>query len=87
MDLKTYLSNGDRGLASQLAATLGVSASYLSQMVNGSSAISAERAVDIEQATNGKVTRKDLRPDDWQKIWPELIPGATRRRRTDEAPA
>lgn len=26
----------------------------------------------IEQATNGAVTRKDLRPDDWWKIWPEL---------------
>ncbi len=26
----------------------------------------------IEQATAGKVTRRDLRPDDWQRIWPEL---------------
>ena len=26
----------------------------------------------IERATNGLVTRKELRPDDWQRIWPEL---------------
>lgn len=26
----------------------------------------------IEQATDGKVTRKDMRPNDWQTIWPEL---------------
>jgi DNA-binding transcriptional regulator YdaS (Cro superfamily) len=26
----------------------------------------------IERATLGQVTRKDLRPNDWQKIWPEL---------------
>ena len=26
----------------------------------------------IEQATGGKVTRRDLRPEDWQRIWPEL---------------
>ncbi len=26
----------------------------------------------IEAATEGRVTRKDLRPDDWQAIWPEL---------------
>jgi DNA-binding transcriptional regulator YdaS (Cro superfamily) len=26
----------------------------------------------IEQATGGKVTRRDLRPDDWARIWPEL---------------
>jgi DNA-binding transcriptional regulator YdaS (Cro superfamily) len=27
----------------------------------------------IEQATAGQVSRKDLRPDDWHKIWPELV--------------
>ena len=26
----------------------------------------------IERATNGAVTRRDLRPEDWQRIWPEL---------------
>lgn len=26
----------------------------------------------IEQATGGQVTRRDLRPDDWHLIWPEL---------------
>lgn len=28
--------------------------------------------VAIERATGGAVTRKDLRPNDWQDIWPEL---------------
>jgi DNA-binding transcriptional regulator YdaS (Cro superfamily) len=28
--------------------------------------------VAIEHATNGQVTRKDLRPHDWASIWPEL---------------
>jgi DNA-binding transcriptional regulator YdaS (Cro superfamily) len=31
-----------------------------------------ERCVQIEVATKGEVTRKTLRPHDWQKIWPEL---------------
>lgn len=26
----------------------------------------------IETATQGAVTRRDLRPDDWHRIWPEL---------------
>lgn len=26
----------------------------------------------IERATEGAVSRRDLRPDDWQRIWPEL---------------
>lgn len=28
--------------------------------------------VAIEQATQGQVTRQDLRPHDWASIWPEL---------------
>ena len=31
-------------------------------------------AIAIERATKGAVTRKDLRPDDWHRIWPELVP-------------
>jgi DNA-binding transcriptional regulator YdaS (Cro superfamily) len=43
-----------------------------------------ERCVPIERATNGAVTRKDLRPDDWQEIWPEL---ATTNQTTEPAAA
>lgn len=28
--------------------------------------------VAIESVTQGAVTRRDLRPDDWRAIWPEL---------------
>ena len=38
--------------------------------------IPIERCADIERATNGAVTRRDLRPDDWARIWPELADGA-----------
>lgn len=31
----------------------------------------------IEEATGGAVTRRDLRPNDWQAIWPELADKAT----------
>jgi DNA-binding transcriptional regulator YdaS (Cro superfamily) len=31
-----------------------------------------EHCALIEQATKGEVTRKELRPADWQRIWPEL---------------
>lgn len=31
-----------------------------------------EHCVTIERHFNGAITRKDLRPDDWQKFWPEL---------------
>lgn len=72
MDLRKYISAGGRGTASKLAELLHVSRSYLAQMSSGASPISAERCVAIERATNGAVTRKDLRPNDWHLIWPEL---------------
>lgn len=31
-----------------------------------------KQCVRIEQLTEGRVTRKDLRPDDWLEFWPEL---------------
>jgi len=33
--------------------------------------------IAIERATGGMVTRADLRPHDWQQIWPEYTPPNT----------
>jgi len=33
--------------------------------------------IAIERATGGMVTRADLRPHDWQQIWPEYTPPST----------
>lgn len=33
---------------------------------------SPANCVAIRRATNGLVTLQELRPDDWQAIWPEL---------------
>ncbi|CAM3473578.1 transcriptional regulator [Paracidovorax anthurii] len=33
---------------------------------------SPPNCVAIEHATDGRVTRQDLRPHDWASIWPEL---------------
>jgi DNA-binding transcriptional regulator YdaS (Cro superfamily) len=72
MNLKEYVSNLERGGATRLAQELGLSPSYLSQLASGKAARSAAMCVSIEQATNGAVSRKDLRPNDWASIWPEL---------------
>lgn len=72
MDLKTYISNSPRGTASGLAKALSISPSYLSQMASGLAPISPERSVAIERATDGAVSRRELRPEDWQRIWPEM---------------
>ncbi|MDP9902631.1 transcriptional regulator [Variovorax ginsengisoli] len=33
---------------------------------------SPQYCIAIERATGGSVTRRDLRPADWQDIWPEF---------------
>jgi DNA-binding transcriptional regulator YdaS (Cro superfamily) len=83
MDLKTYITESPRGTAAKLALELGVSASYLSQMAHGQAPISPDRAVEIEQKTDGQVTREELYPNDWQRFWPELVKKSDRRRSTD----
>lgn len=73
MDLRAYIDGLGRGGATELAKQLEVSISYLSQLAAGTTPRSPERCVQIEQVTDGKVSRQDLRPDDWHRIWPELV--------------
>ncbi|WP_425515864.1 transcriptional regulator [Methylomagnum ishizawai] len=48
-----------------LAEAIGLSEPMVRHLANGTRAISAERAVQIEEATKGVVTRYELRPDLW----------------------
>lgn len=74
MDLRTYTENLPRGGMSALAEQLGITTVYLSQLAarQNEREPSPVLCVRLEQLTNGIVTRKDLRPDDWAAIWPEL---------------
>lgn len=50
----------------------GASRSYLRLIGYGHKRPSALVAAGVERASNGAVTRRQLRPDDWYLIWPEL---------------
>ena len=69
--LKTWLS-AERGRGVRLAAHLRVPPSFVAKMASGDKSIPLEHASAIERFTGGAVTRRDIRPDDWQDIWPEL---------------
>lgn len=56
-----------------LAALIGVKQQHVWNWANRGDRIPPEHCVSIEQATAGAVMRWDLRPDDWMRIWPELI--------------
>lgn len=70
MKLSTYIESTSQAA---LASALNVSSGLVYQWLKGIRPISAEQCVVIEKVTGGQVTRKDLRPDDWHLIWPELI--------------
>ncbi|MGV8823986.1 YdaS family helix-turn-helix protein [Methylibium petroleiphilum] len=57
------------------ADRLGVTQGMVGFWVRGKPPTPA-RAVQIERVTGGAVSRRDLRPDDWREIWPELAEAA-----------
>lgn len=61
------------GGQSALAEKLGLSPQAVYQWAKGSRPVPPDRCVDIERVTAGAVTRRDLRPADWHRIWPELV--------------
>ncbi|MGP5283183.1 transcriptional regulator [Pseudomonas helleri] len=68
MNLATYVEQLPRGGKKLFAIQLGVTASYLSRLISGDRSITAERAIQIEDATEGAVSRAELRPDiQWVK--------------------
>jgi len=60
------------GGAAKLAEVLGVSTQAVCFWRDGKRRLPAEMCAPIEKATGGQVTRRELRPDDWARIWPEL---------------
>lgn len=56
----------------EVADKCGIGTDYLYQVLTRRKIPSAELSVSIEKATLGVIGRRDLRPDDWHRIWPEL---------------
>lgn len=59
------------GGVGKLAASIGVVQSAVSNW-KARGAVPVEHCAAIEVAVGGLVRRQDLRPEDWQRIWPEL---------------
>ncbi len=72
MDLKTYLAPKTSEQREEFASLCSTSKGHLQNVMYGVRPCAPELAVLIEKHSGGEVTRKDLRPDDWQAIWPEL---------------
>ena len=70
--LKTWLS-AERGRAKRLAEHLNVVPSFVTKMADGEKAVPFQYGAAIEAFTGGKVSRRRMFPNDWERIWPELI--------------
>lgn len=71
MNLGTYLETIET--AKSFAEKLGKTPVQISHWKTGFRPVPIEHCAEIERVTCGKVTRKDLRPNDWHLIWPELV--------------
>jgi hypothetical protein len=63
MTLTEYFSTEPRGAKSEMAEYLRITPTWLSLIMKGERKASAELCVRIENATQGLVTRRELRPD------------------------
>jgi DNA-binding transcriptional regulator YdaS (Cro superfamily) len=71
MDLKTFLSPMTQAERDAFAKRCGTSRGHLQNVAYGKTCAPAlATAIEIHSAR--KVTRRDMRPDDWRAIWPEL---------------
>ncbi len=72
-ELKMYLKSLKTPERHAYAARVGTSLSYLRKaMCIEQRNMHPKTCALLEKESGGKVTRQDLRPDDWQEIWPEL---------------
>lgn len=60
------------GGVTSLARILGVTPPTVHEWTTSRRPIPPTRCVQIEAATEGAITRRDLRPADCENIWPEL---------------
>jgi DNA-binding transcriptional regulator YdaS (Cro superfamily) len=67
------------GSATAMASAVGVSVQLVAFWRDGKRGVQPLEAALIERETGGEVTRRDLFPNSWHAIWPELV--------TDEHPA
>jgi DNA-binding transcriptional regulator YdaS (Cro superfamily) len=63
MNLSEYFKTDVRGAKAEMAAHLGITATWMALLIAKRRRPSPVLAIAIEDATNGLVTRQELRPD------------------------
>lgn len=61
-----------RGRQAEIARHLGIKPPQVADWISRDKPVPVVHMAEIEAYTRGEVTRRDMRPDDWHRIWPEL---------------
>lgn len=77
MNLNDWLKQ-ERGRQSGLAKHLGIKPPQVADWISQDKPVPVVHMAAIEAYTEGAVTRRDMRPTDWQRIWPELATSSQR---------
>lgn len=70
--LRTYLNSLALGKQREFAESCETTIEYLRKAISKGQKLGPALSVLIETNSRGAVSRKDLHPTDWEKIWPEL---------------
>lgn len=71
-ELRIYLNALSLIEQRTFADSCGTTIGYLRKALSKNHELGPALCVLIEKASDGKVTRKNLHPADWESIWPEL---------------
>lgn len=63
MNLKDYFVGKPYGAKVELARKLGITKTWMSQLISGAERCSPALAIKIQEATEGAVAKADMRPD------------------------
>ncbi|MGS4233799.1 transcriptional regulator [Serratia marcescens] len=70
--LQLYLNSLGIEQQKAFAGQCNTSVGYLRKAISNKQKLGAALSVRIESNSGGQVSRKDLHPNDWFEIWPEL---------------
>lgn len=75
MELKAFIKSlpAEPDEREAFAAACETTLGHLRNVMYGIKPCSPELAVLVERHSAGKVTRQELLPDKWPRIWPELV--------------
>ena len=77
LNLKNYLNDKGHGGISELARKINAHINDVGCWARNKRSVPVKRCVQIEKLTDGVVTRRELRPDDYWEIWPDLAKDET----------